>query len=140
MAAPQEERLAGLDCVNAVTTLLQRARNAHPTKGAFQAAEVQYWWNTPHPTDTLGQLFWFDDHGRPEAAVVATEFGEGVTLVYDQTTVLIVTMPDASDDWVRHVIGRGLDHLAAEGIEAIDIRSTRRTTCAAPSSSIEVSR
>lgn len=84
MAGPREERLAGLDCVNAVTTLLQRARNAHPTKGAFQAAEVQNWWNTPHPTDTLRQLFWFDDLGRPEAAVVATEFGDGTTLVYDQ--------------------------------------------------------
>ena len=125
MAAPREERLAGLDFVNAVTTLLQRARNTHPTKGAFQAAEVQYWWNTPHPTDTFGQLFWFDDLGRPEAAVVATEFGEGVTLVYDKTTVLIVTMPDASDDWVRHVIGRGLDHLAAAGIEAIDLEIDR---------------
>ena len=125
MAAAREERLAGLDSVNAVTAVLQRARNAHPTKGAFQAAEVQFWWNTPHPTDTLGQLFWFDDLGRPEAAVVATEFGEGVTLVYDKTTVLIVTMPDASDDWIRHVIRRGLDHLAALGIEAIDLEIDR---------------
>lgn len=125
MAGLREARLAGLDCVNAVTTLLQRARNAHPTKGAFQAAEVQFWWNTAHPTDTLGQLVWFDDLGRPEAAVVATEFGEGVTLVYDQTTVLIVTMPDASDDWVRHVIGRGLDHLAEVGIDAVDLEIDR---------------
>lgn len=125
MAAPREERLAGLDCVNAVTTLLQRARNAHPTKGAFQAAEVQFWWSNPHPTDTLGQLIWFDDLGRPEAAVVATEFGDGASLLYDQITVLIVTMPDAPDDWVRHVIGRGLDHLAAAGIETIDLEVDR---------------
>jgi ribosomal protein S18 acetylase RimI-like enzyme len=108
-----------------VTTLLQRVRNAHPTKESFQAAEVQYWWSRPHPTDTLGQLFWFDDTGRPEAAVVATEFGEGASLVYDKITVLIVTMPDASDDWVRHVIGRGLDYLAELGIEAIDLEVDR---------------
>ena len=125
MGTPRTEHLAGLDCVNAMTTLLQRVRNAHPTSGAFQAAEVQFWWNTPHPTDTLGQLFWFDDLGRPEAAVVATEFGQGVTLVYDQVTALIVTMPDASDEWVRHVIGRGLDHLADAGIEAIDLEIDR---------------
>lgn len=125
MTAPQEERLAGLDSVNAVTALLQRVLIAHPTKESFQAAEVQYWWNTPHPTDTLGQLFWFDELGRPEAAVVATEFGEGASLVYDKITVLIVTMPDASDDWVAHVIGRGLDHLAALGIEAIDLEVDR---------------
>jgi GNAT superfamily N-acetyltransferase len=125
MAALHEERLAGLDCVNAVTTLLQRARNAHPTKGAFQAAEVQNWWCTPHPTDTLGQLLWFDDTGRPQAAVVATEFGDGSTLVYDAITVLIVTMPDATDDWVRHVIGRGLAHLAEMGIETVDLELDR---------------
>ena len=125
MTAPREERLAGLDSVNAVTTLLQRARNAHPTKGAFQAAEVQFWWGTQHPTDAFGQLCWFDDLGRPEAAVVATEFGEGASLLYDQITVLIVTMPDASDDWVRHVIRRGLDHLAEAGIETIDLEIDR---------------
>lgn len=125
MAAPREELLTGLDCVNAVTTLLQQARNAHPMKGAFQAAEVQFWWNTPHPTDTLSQLFWFDHLGRPQAAVVATDFGDGAALVYDEITVLFVTMPDASDDWVRHVLGRGLEHLADVGIEAVDLEVDR---------------
>ncbi len=109
MAAPREERLAGLDCVNAVTALLQRVRNAHPTKGAFQAAEVQYWWNTPHPTDTLGQLFWFDDFGRPESAVVAAVRHESpprqdwTGLGYNKDPVHILT-EDGQIDCVPHGI------------------------------------
>jgi hypothetical protein len=58
LAALQEERLVGLDCVNAVTTLLQRVRNAHPMRESFQAAEVQYDMLTAAPAaaENLGRL------------------------------------------------------------------------------------
>ncbi len=62
----REELLVGVDYLDAVTTLLQRVRNAHPTKGLYEAAELQWWWSVPRSTDSLGQLFWFADEGRPK--------------------------------------------------------------------------
>ena len=35
----------------AVTELLQRIRGAHPTKGLFEAADLQWWWRAPRSTD-----------------------------------------------------------------------------------------
>lgn len=72
MASPTEEHRSGLDYLDAVSVLLNRIRTAHPTAGLYEAAEVQWWWaQTLRPTDDVDQLFWFDDQGRPEAAVIA---------------------------------------------------------------------
>ncbi len=81
MIIPIEERRAGLEYLEAVTTLLNRIRTTHPTAGLYEAAELQWWWaQNPRTTDDLEQLFWFDDLGRPEAAVIATEWGDSKQL------------------------------------------------------------
>ncbi len=63
MSSLRERRLVGLEYLEAVTTLLQRIRNAHPTAGLWEAADRQWSWRNPRATDGLPQLFWFDDLG-----------------------------------------------------------------------------
>ncbi len=76
-----EERRVGLDYLDAVTTLLQRIRAAHPTAGLYESADLQWWWADAAPTtDNLSQLFWFDHLDRPQAAVIATDWGERIAL------------------------------------------------------------
>lgn len=125
MGALREEHRVGLDYLGAETALLQRVRNAHPTKGLYQAAELQWWWSIPRPTDERPQLFWFDEFGRPEAAVTVTDFSDGTSLVYEEPTLVITVMPDATPDWVAHVIERGLAHVADSGIEAVELEVGR---------------
>jgi RimJ/RimL family protein N-acetyltransferase len=108
----REEHRVSRDYLEAVTALLQRVRSAHPTAGLFEAADLQWWWRTPRSTDNLPQLFWFDHLGRPEAAVIATSWGDRIGL--DP-----FVMPDATPDWVAHVMERGLAHAGESGFEAI---------------------
>ena len=115
---PTAEHRSGIDYLHAVTTLLQRARGAHPTKGFYEAADLQWWWRTPRATDTLPQLVWFDRFGRPEAAVIATDWGNRIALD-------TIVMPDASADWVAHVITRGLVHASELGFEVVQMEVDR---------------
>ncbi len=121
----REEHRVGLDYLEAVTALLQRVRRAHPTKGLYQAAEIQFWWSVRRPTDDLGQLFWFDDLGRPAAAVTVTDFGDGSSLVYADPTLAVIVMPDAAPEWVAHVVERGLAHVAGCGIRNVELEIDR---------------
>lgn len=113
MRATEQHRV-GLDYLEAATTLLQRVRNAHPTKGLFEAGELQWWWRNQRSTDDLDQLFWFDELGRPEAAVIVTDWGDRIALTP-------VVMPDARPEWVAHVVERGLAHTLAAGFEAVEV-------------------
>ena len=101
-----------------MTALLQQIRSAHPTAGLYEAADFQWWWRTPRSTDTLPQLFWFDDLDRPQAAVIATDWGDRITL--DP-----IVMPDTPADWVAHVIERGLAHARESGFEAVGLEVDR---------------
>ncbi len=101
-----------------MTGLLQRVRSAHLTRGLYEAADLQWWWRTPRPTDHIRQLFWFDHLGRPEAAVIATDWGNGLALAP-------IVMPDATPDWVAHVIERGLAHAGESGFESVDLEVDR---------------
>ena len=114
----QEQHRVGIHYLEAATALLQRVRSAHPTKGLYEAADLQWWWRTPPSTDDLGQLFWFDQLGRPEAAVIATDWGDRIAL--DP-----IVMPDATPDWVAHVIERGLAHAGESGFEAVELEVDR---------------
>jgi GNAT superfamily N-acetyltransferase len=114
----REERRVGLEYLEAVTALLRRARHADPTKGSYEAADLQWWWRVPRSTDELGQLFWFDQLGRPEAAVIATDWGDRIAL--DP-----ILMPDASPDWVARVVERGLAHARASGFETVELEVDR---------------
>ena len=125
METMREELLVGVDYLDAATTLLQRGRNAHPTKGAYEAAELQWWWSIPRSTDTIGQLFWFDDAGSPESSVTVTDFGDGTSAVYEEPTIVVTVMPDATPEWVAHVVGRGLAHVSQNGILAVELEVDR---------------
>lgn len=116
-----DERVrVGLDYLEAVTTLLQRIRTAHPTAGLYDAAEPQWWWaQTVRPTDEFGQLFWFDDDGLPAAAVIATAFGDEIQLA-------AITLPDATPEVVGYVMRRGLQHASEGGFEAVTIEVDQR--------------
>lgn len=114
MARTQEELRAGLDYLDAVTTLLHRIRSAHPTKGLYEAADLQWWWRTGRPTDSIGQLFWFDELGRPEAAVILTEWPKRIAL--DP-----LVLPDATADMVARVVARGLARAKECGCDAVEL-------------------
>jgi RimJ/RimL family protein N-acetyltransferase len=100
--------------LDAATALLQRIRNAHPTAGLYEAADLQWWWRTPRSTDHLPQLFWFDDDGRPTAGVIATDWGDHVAL--DP-----IVMPAATPEWTAHVVRHGLAHAARLGLEPLSL-------------------
>ena len=114
----REEHRVGLDYLEDATALLQRIRSAHPTAGLFEAADLQWWWRTPRATDSLPQVFWFDHLGRPEAAVIATDWGDRVAL--DP-----IVMPDAAPDSIEHVFERGLDHVSESGFDVIGLEVDR---------------
>ena len=114
----REEHRVGVHYLEVTTALLQRVRSVHPTKGLFEAADLQWWWRTARSTNNLPQLFWFDHLGRPEAAVIAIDWGDGIALAP-------VVMPDATPDWVAHVIERGLAHTSETGFGAVDLEVDR---------------
>lgn len=114
MRALREEHRVGLHYLEDATALLQRVRSAHPTKGLYEAADLQWWWRTPRATDHFPQLFWFDHLGRPEAAVIVTDWGDRIAL--DP-----IVMPDTTSDWVAHVIERGLAHAGESGFDAVEL-------------------
>lgn len=109
-----EDQRIGISYLETVTELLQRVRNAHPTKGLFEAADMQWWWRDPRSTDEIPQLFWIDDGGHPIAAIIATDWGSGVAL--DP-----MFMPDADPEFVAQVVERGLAHIDEFGLDAPEI-------------------
>jgi GNAT superfamily N-acetyltransferase len=80
------------------TGLLQRMRLASATGGVWEAADVQWWSRQERATDADGQVFWLDEAGEPEAAVIATDFGATT-----QCDVLVSAAGDATADnaWAR---------------------------------------
>ncbi len=118
MQALREEHLVGLDALAAATELLQRVRGAHPTAGLYEAADLQWWWRTARSSDVVAQLVWFDQLGRPEAAVILTDWGSRVAV---DTLVL----PDAPRDLVAQVLERGLAHATALGYSVIGLEVGR---------------
>ena len=114
----REQRLVGRGYLDAATVLLRRIRTTHPSAGLYEAADLHWWWRTSRSTDSVPQLFWFDDLGRPVAAVIATDWGDRIAL--DP-----IVLPDATSDWVAHVMQRGLAHAGESGFGAVDIEVDR---------------
>jgi RimJ/RimL family protein N-acetyltransferase len=112
----RERALVGLECLEAVTGLLQRVRRAHPTAGLWEAADRQWSWHTPRPTDDLPQLVWFDGDGEPAAATITTASEHGVA--FDP-----MFMPGATPDQVAHVVSHGLAHARDIGIEQVHLEA-----------------
>jgi RimJ/RimL family protein N-acetyltransferase len=118
-----EQHRVGGAYLETVTTLLQRRRSAHPMKGSYEAAELQWWWTIERPTDQLAQLFWFDESGVPEAAVIVADFSDGTSALYEAPTLVFILMPEATPEWVAHVVERGLAHVAGLGIESVEVEA-----------------
>lgn len=115
---------SGIDYLNTMTTLLQRMRNAHPSKGLYEAAEIQFWWARPRSTDELPQLFWLDDDNLPIAGATTLDFGDGAaSLLYSEPTSVFAFMPDVSADVMAQAVGRALEHLAEHGISKMEAES-----------------
>lgn len=114
----KEQQLVGLASLEGATSLLQRIRIDSPTAGLWEAADRQWSWRNERSTDDVPQLFWFDDAGKPRAAVISTDTPHGFT--FDP-----IVMPDASPDWLAHVVSRGLEHAAGCGIDAVDVEVDR---------------
>ena len=71
----RRQMLRGLDRLNATTAVLQRARRAAPFGDMWEAADVQWWWRRPRPTDDLALPVWSDEAG-PVAASGLTAWGD----------------------------------------------------------------
>ena len=78
---------SGIDAIDAVTEVLRRVSETHPDGGLFHAADVQFWWARERSTDTLPQLFWVNDDGRPALNQLS---------LYDSDLDLVVFAPDGT--------------------------------------------
>jgi GNAT superfamily N-acetyltransferase len=119
--AMREEHQVGIEALLSATGLLRRVRLAHPTAGLLEAADLQWWWRSPRTTDSVPQLFWFDTQGHPQAAVIATDWGDAVALD-------AIVMPDARADEIALIIERGLAHARALGFGSVDVVVDRADT------------
>ncbi len=119
MTNTTEARRAGLDYLEAVTALLDRIRTTDPRAGLFEAAELHWWWSQfARTTDELDQLFWFDGDGRPEAAVIITDWG-------DETQLDPLVLPGATPGWIAHVMDRGIATAREAGFDAVQLEVDR---------------
>jgi len=121
----REEQRVGIEYLQAVTALLQRRRITHPTYGLYEAAEMHWWWSVPRPTDDLGQLFWFDDEGRPEAAVTMNDFNIRSSALYDEITMCPLFMPHLGPDQIADCISRGVAVAHSYGFMAVELEVER---------------
>jgi predicted N-acetyltransferase YhbS len=94
----RRELLRGLARLNATTMVLQRARQADPLSGMWEAADVQWWWRQPRATDELVLPVWFDELG-PVAAAGLTAWDQtwqadvfAVPSIVDQEEVWAATL------------------------------------------------
>jgi GNAT superfamily N-acetyltransferase len=104
----------GLESVELVTRLLQRARLEHPTAGLWEAADVQWWWRVERSTDSIEQRFWVDDADEPVGAVVFTDWGRA------WGCELMVT-PAAADELRPPMWSHALDETRLRSLDAVEV-------------------
>jgi predicted N-acetyltransferase YhbS len=97
----------GADYLRLATALLQQMRLDSPAGGIWEAADVQWWSRQERATDRDGQLFWLDEQGRPQAAVLMTDF-RGTT----QCDVLV--RPQTDPDLARTIWQTAITRAAAQ--------------------------
>lgn len=124
MPIPAPVTRSGLAAVETGTALLQRIRGADPVAGLFEAAELQWWWAKERSTDTVDQLFWFDEQG-PVAAAILTDWGSGDSMLYSDPTLLVATLPGMPLEDVAAALDAGRAHAAALGIASVSLEADR---------------
>jgi predicted N-acetyltransferase YhbS len=107
----RREMLRGLERLNATSALLQRARLAGPLAEMWEAADVQWWWRRPRPTDELALPVWSDDAG-PVAAVGLTAWG-------DTWQIDVFAVPSLVDE--EEVWSAALEVAAGQQCEALQV-------------------
>jgi GNAT superfamily N-acetyltransferase len=108
-----EVRASGLEYLALATELLQRARREDAEAGVWEAADLQWWWRTPRPSDTIEQLFWIDDDG-PVAGVVLTDWGRA----WGCDPIVV---PGVSSVSLHTVWARAVEAIDALGLEAVEV-------------------
>lgn len=111
--ALREVRVSGLEYLSLATKLLQRARLADESAGVWEAADLQWWWRTPRPSDSIDQLFWLDDSG-PVAGVVLTDWGRAWGC--DP-----IVLPGVSALPLATVWARALELIDRSNLDAVDV-------------------
>jgi predicted N-acetyltransferase YhbS len=109
----RETRASGLEYLTLATELLQRARLKDPEAGVWEAADLQWWWRTPRPSDAIGQQFWIDDEG-PVAAVVLTDWGRAWGCEP-------IVVPGASSGLLKTAWARALEAIDALRLEVVEV-------------------
>ncbi len=117
----KEIRATGEEALALATRLLQRVRLADPLAGLWEAADVQWWSRTARPSDSLEQVFWYDDHG-PVAGVLLTCWGED-SWQCDPISVPRAGPPGMDVVWAA-AVGQIREHAAGD-IE-VPVRSNQR--------------
>jgi GNAT superfamily N-acetyltransferase len=112
--AIHEVHASGLEYLVLATELLQRVRLTDAEAGVWEAADLQWWWRTPRPSDTIDQLFWIDDYG-PVAGVVLTDWGRAWGC--DPIVVSSVSTVSLPTVWARAV--EAVDVLGLEAVEVL---------------------
>jgi GNAT superfamily N-acetyltransferase len=108
----RRELLRGLERLQATSTVLQRARQADPLGGMWEASDVQWWWRRPRATDDLALPVWFDDVG-PVAAAGLTDWSDTW-----QTDVFVVPSTVNEDDVWAATLDATAGH-RGEGLRAL---------------------
>jgi len=111
--AIHEVHASGLEYLALATELLQRARLADADAGVWEAADLQWWWRTPRPSDAINQLFWIDDDG-PVAGVVLTDWGRA----WGCDPIVVPGVPTVS---LPTVWARAVEAIDALGLEAVEV-------------------
>ncbi|HEX5240904.1 MAG TPA: GNAT family N-acetyltransferase [Candidatus Limnocylindrales bacterium] len=106
---------SGLEALALVTELAHRARLADPTAGLWEAADFQWWWRMPRPSDEVAQTFWLDADG-PVAGVLLTTWREAWGL--DPMVVPGSGAPSAPP--LAEIVGVGVERADGLGIERIE--------------------
>ena len=107
--------LQGVERRNATTALLQRARQADPLRGMWEAADVQWWWRRPRATDALALPVWFDEFGPVGAAgLTAWDDAWQIDAFVVPSTVSEADVWIAAMDTLTELDGEGLQLLVHE--------------------------
>ena len=102
-----------------MTVLLHRIRLEVPRGGAWEAADMQWWWRRPRVSDEVALPVWFDDADQPIAAALLTEWPHAWWLDVIRLPGLPLTLDDlARPAWAQ--LDRRVGSLVIESIVPAD--------------------